>query len=57
MSINKTKSSLKDQVKLDYVCLMRDEPYLMAVCDEQGVITVNNIFSGTILYKMNSKKE
>lgn len=32
------------------------EPYLMALCDEKGIITVNNVFTGTVLFRLSKER-
>lgn len=51
------KNKLHKDVKLDYVCISNDiTQRVMAISDDIGNLTVNNLFSGTILFNLTQEE-
>lgn len=50
LMLKKMKESKKSN--LEYGCISSKPPYWLAICDDHGYITVNNIFSGTVIFNL-----
>ena len=49
------KLQVNDTHKLDYVALSSCDPYMLAIADDEGNVTINNLYSGTILFTLTHK--
>ena len=53
--LKKEKGMGEKTSKLDYVCWNPELPNQIAIADEDGFVTIHNIYSGSVLFKMSNE--